>query len=218
MRVPGNDTPDYYRPDDRAEKAPRVRRVGSAEMSRVPRPSSSLVSFWAVTIFGVLLVGDTLVGFHWVAFFTWLFPSAFVVWVLWVLLYRPIILFDANHVVIINPLRIVDAPWAHVTAVRQRLQLMLDLDDGKTVTCWASPFPDKPGRRRPSSYGVPGGVAQAARQDFARPLESARVAAKTKHVDSREPDVPVVRRWDFPAIIVGAVLVVACVIEFAIIH
>lgn len=185
-------------------------------MSRVPRPTSSLVSFWAVTIFGALLVGDTLVGFHWVSFFEWLFPTALVVWLLWILLYRPIILFDAHHVVTVNPFRIIDAPWRHVTAVRQRLQIMLDLDDGKTVTCWATPFPEKPGRRRPSSIGMITNVAP--RADVMRPLQAAVANAQASRSLPGVEDVPVSRRWDLVAIVIGAVLIVACVIEFAIIH
>ncbi len=201
--------------DERPTVRSRPERPSTAEMSRVPRPMSSLVGFWAVAIFAALLVGDTLVGLHWVAFFTWLAPAALVVWLLWLLLYRPIILFDTTRVVTINPFRIIEAPWAHVTAVRQRLQIMLDLDDGKTVTCWASPFPEKPGRRRPSSFGTRGG--EPSRVDFARPLESMRIGALASAVDRKEQQ-PITRRWDWVAIGIGGLLIVACAIEFAIVH
>ena len=201
--------------DERPVVKTRSERRSTAEMSRVPRPLSSLIGFWAVAIFAALLVGDTLVGLHWAAFFTWLVPAALVVWLLWLVLYRPIILFDNSHIVVVNPFRIVEAPWGHVTAVRQRLQIMLDLDDGKTVTCWASPFPEKPGRRRPSSYGTGGGPPS--RVDFSRPLESMRLGALASSVDRKE-ERPITRRWDWVAIGIGGVLILACVIEFAIVH
>ena len=166
-------------------------------MTTVPRPSSSLVAFWALLGIGVLYVGDSLVRGDAHVFLLALAPVGLIVWAAWLFLYRPRVSFDRERVVIVNPGRIITAPWQRVSAVRQRFQILLDLDDGTTVTCWGSPFPEKPGRRR----------GEATVQIVA-PLEAARA-----QVVGRASEAPTERRWDLVPLGIGALLIVLCIAE-----
>ncbi len=180
----------------------RVPQGGSA-LSSVPRPQSSLVAFWAAVGIAVVLVGDSLIQGD-LTFVARSAPlAALGVWVLWVILYRPRIAFGAERVVVHNPGRVIDIPWARASAVRQKLQIVIELDDGSSVTCWGSPFPDKPGRVRPTA-------ATRRAADVAAPLEAARAAA-----GGGAADRPVSRRWDTPALVIGGVLVVASILAIA---
>lgn len=172
-------------------------------MVAVPRPGSSLVAFWAVVAVAVLLVGEALLQGDLRVFAEAVAPAALVIWIIWMIVLRPHIAFDADHVVVTNPGRIIEIPWQRAVEVRQRLQIVIDLDDGSTVTCWGSPFPEKPGRRR--------ATAESRREaDVAGPLEDARRAANL-----RQRDAQVVRRWDAVSLAVGAACVVLCIAVFA---
>jgi hypothetical protein len=178
----------------------------SKATATVPRPSSSLIAFWAVVAVGVLFLGDSIVRGNGHVFALGFAPVALVVWAVWMALYRPRISFDSDHVVVLNPGRVLDIPWQRVSVVRQRFQVLLELDDGSTVTCWGSPFPEKPGRARPDPH-----ARDTTRGSVVGPLEAARSRAA-----DRDPDAPVVRGWDQVPLIVGGALMAACVVELAI--
>jgi hypothetical protein len=172
-------------------------------MTTVPRPSSSLIAFWAVLGVAVLFLGDSVVRGNWHVVSLAVAPIGLIVWAAWIFLYRPRISFDRDTIVVVNPGRILEIPWQRVSGVRQRFQILLELDDGSTVTCWGSPFPEKPGRYRPtpeSRRATGGGIVE--------PLDAARVRA-----EGRSIDVAVVRRVDLLPDLVGGVLVVICVFE-----
>lgn len=177
-------------------------------MATVPRPSSSLVAFWAVAAVGVLFLGDSIVRGNWHVFSLAVAPVGLIVWAAWMILYRPRVSFSPVVVVVINPGRVTTVPWQRVRAVRQRFQIVLDLEDGTSLTCWGSPFPEKPGRFRPgpSANQMAGGL-------IAGPLESARVNAR-----GRSSDAPIERRWDLAPLVVGAALALVCVVEVATAH
>ena len=176
-----------------------------ATLSAVPRPQSSLVAFWAIVGVAVIFVGDALVQGQ-LTFFVRSLPIAgLILWALWMILYRPRITFGPEHAVVVNPGRIIEVPWGHATAVRQKLQIIIDLDDGTSVVCWGSPFPDKPGHIRPT-------IASRRAADVAGPLESARLAFN----DRGPGNDPVSKRWDIIPIVVGVALAFATVIDFAV--
>jgi hypothetical protein len=173
-------------------------------MTVFPRATSTLFSFWAVVGFAALLVGDALVRGSWHVLALSVAPAALAVWAAWMLLFRPSIRFDTDRVVTVNPGRVIEVPWQRVVIVRQRPQLVLELDDGSRVTCWGSPFPEKPGRRpRDASKR-----RDSAAGDVVGTLEAARSGAR-----STTPDAMVSRRWDVVPLLGGAVLAVACLIE-----
>jgi hypothetical protein len=178
-------------------------------MVTVPRPSSSLVAFWAVAVLGVLFVGDTIIRADWLGLALAIAPVALVVLASWMVLYRPRVSYDAVRVVVVNPLRSVSLPWQRVTSVRQRFQILIELDDGSTLTCWGSPFPEKPGRTRPdpSKRSFPGA-------EIVGPLEAARSRAAGRPVGTTGTSATTIHR---PVVLLsgGSVLFVACVLEFA---
>ena len=180
-------------------------QANPTETTSVPRPGSSLVSFYAVVLIAVVLVGDSAINGEWRTVEVTLAPALLVVWAAWILLFRPSIRFDRETVTVHNPLRVIRVPWARVSAVSQRFQVVLELDDGKKVTCWGSPFPEKPGARRQTPARA--GRALLA-TDVASKLESARASVR-----SGSSDTQVVRRFDLVAVVVGAIVLLACAVE-----
>jgi hypothetical protein len=174
-------------------------------MATVPRPSSSLVAFWAVAAVGALFLGDSVVRGNWHVFGLAVAPVGLIVWAALLFLYRPRVSFDAERIVVVNPGRIITVPWQRVSGVRQRFQILLELADGSTLTCWGSPFPEKPGRSRPD----PGTRTMTGGQIIG-PLEAARARSV-----GRPGEEPINRRWDLVPLIVGGALLVACVVELA---
>jgi hypothetical protein len=179
--------------------------TGWNELTAIPRPTSSLVAFWVLTGFCILLVGDAAVQGDWRLFGLAVAPGGLLVWLGWLILYRPEVRFDSRRVVVVNPGRTSEIPWRHVTEVSQRLQIVVELDNGRKVTAWGSPFPEKPGLRRP----VPG---DRKRRVPGAELEGAFDASRGA-IAGRDEDAPVVRRWDALPLLVGGVLVAASLIE-----
>lgn len=123
------------------------------------------------------------------------------------ILYRPQIRIGEDALVVVNPGRIVEVPWQRIRSASQRFQVVVDLDDGRHVTCWGSPFPEKPGTRRMSPA-----EARRARpgREIASTIEAARDSAA-----ATESDAPVRRHWDVVPLAIGAALVVGCIVEAA---
>lgn len=181
-------------------------------MKRVPRASSSLFAFWALTGFAVILVGDAVLRLDWHLVLVAVAPAGLLVWAAWLFLYRPEIRFDGDRVVTVNPGRTIEVPWSHVSRVEQRPQLVLELTDGSRVTCWGAPFPEKPGLHRPVTSSR---RSSSARRDVVGVLEAQRYAALERTPPSPGAHGPVLRRWDRRSLILGGILVVAALVIFA---
>jgi hypothetical protein len=187
----------------------------ASAVTSLPKAGSSLVAFWAVVVVAVILVGDAVIRSSWNIVSLSIAPAAFAVWAAWMLLFRPVITCDSAGLTTVNPGRIVRVPWQRVAAIRQRPQLVIELDDGSRVTCWGSPFPDKPGYR-PSPARSRHESGQDARRapestDVVRLLEAARSAAPADGAT-----VAVSRRFDLVPLSIGALLVLGCAVEFVI--
>jgi hypothetical protein len=178
-------------------------------MTSVPRPGSTLAAFWVLTGFGALLLGDALARGDLRLFCLSLAPAGLVVWLGWVLLYRPEIRFDSTRVIVVNPGRIHDIPWERVSEVHQRLQITVETDDGKRTTCWGSPFPEKPGLRR-STRG------ERRLREPGDALVGAHDASRRNVSSTKSTGVPIMRRWDVLPLAVGAVFAIACAVELLI--
>lgn len=168
------------------------------------RSQATAATFWtAAVVTAVLVLGGFFEG-DWQAGAAALAPGALIVWGCWVLLYRPMVRFDDDCVVAVNLGRVVEIPWRRVTAVRQRYQLVFDLDDGSHVACWGGPMSAKPvsPRRR--------GSAATSSATIAATLESVRASAAQRATDAAPP---VVRRWDLLALAIGAALVVVVALQ-----
>lgn len=164
-----------------------------------------MVSFFAVVVVAVVLLGDSALNGDWVTVIVTAAPTLLVLWGGWILLFRPSIRINRDQVVVHNPLRVITVPWSRVTAVSQRFQVVLELDDGKHVTCWGSPFPEKPGARRQTPQRAGRALIST---DIASKLETARSGARKSPAGA-----PVLRRWDVVPVIVGCILVIACAVE-----
>ncbi|MGN6502543.1 MAG: hypothetical protein ACTHKX_06530, partial [Pseudolysinimonas sp.] len=117
--------------------------------------------------------------------------AALVVWAAWLLLLRPSIRVLPDRAVVVNIGRITEIPWGRVVDIRRRLQLILDLDDGRSVEAWGSPFVSK--RAKPGE-------------------DTALTALRSAWNAAPAAESAVVRRPDLPALVACAVAVVAAVI------
>ena len=170
----------------------------------VLRSVGSQVGFWIGVAILVVVVGTPIVRADWRVLAFVVAPALLLAWLLWMVLYRPSLRYDAERAVIVNIGRVHVIPWARVTAVRQRLGLEFELDTGRRVTAVGVPPPRRPGnveslldRRTRPAY------------DFHRDaqlLDGVRQAA---------PPGPgsVVSRWDIIPLAIGALLVAAVVVE-----
>jgi hypothetical protein len=147
--------------------------------------------FGLVAAGAVLLTGDALVKGAWDAAARTAGVAAVVVWAAWLLLLRPSIRVRPDRAVVVNVGRITEIPWSRVVDIRRRLQLILDLDDGRSVEAWGSPFVSK--RATPGE-------------------DSALTALRSAWSSAASSDAAVVRHPDVPALVAGAAAVIAAVI------
>jgi hypothetical protein len=168
------------------------------------RAGSSFVTFVVVAAAMVLLLGSVLLRGSWTEIAHFGGPVVLVVWVAWLLLVRPSIRIEQDRAVVVNVGRIIEVPWARTVDVRRRLQLILDLDDGRRVECWGSPFP----RRR-----MVGREPQTTEDDPAlAAVRSAWMSWQTGQAPAAGEGRPVIRRMDTTALAIGAGAVVLAAI------
>ncbi|MFJ4294751.1 PH domain-containing protein [Curtobacterium sp. NPDC089689] len=154
-----------------------------------------------VAVLALFLLGDAAVRGSWDVVLRSVGPLGALVWVLWVLTFRPHIRIDADTVTVVNPLRRTEVPWGAVEDVRMRFQIVLDLVGGRRLTCWGGPSLPRP---KPARRGEPRVLRQP--DEF--------VVLRDRWSERREgsPDGPVTRGWDVPALASGVVVVVLCVV------
>ncbi len=170
----------------------------------VMRSTSSAAVFWVGAAVMVVLIGTPLLRADWRLFAFAIAPALLLAWALWIVLYRPAVRYDASRAIVINIGRTHVLPWHRVTGVRQGLGVEFQLGGGGVVKAVGVPPPRRPGnvaslfdrRTRP--------VYDLTRN--AEILDSVRVAAAPG-------DEPVASRWDILPLTIGAVLIVAVVVE-----
>src|SRR3954453_23939601 len=111
----------------------------NAARGRTLRPVSAGVAFWLAVVIGAWAVFDAarvdpIEGLRWGS------AAATILWVLWVVLWRPSIRISDDAIDVVNALRTWTIPWSRVQDVESRLQYVIVLDDGRAVTAWGSPF------------------------------------------------------------------------------
>jgi hypothetical protein len=171
------------------------------------RSAGSVVAFWVGAVVMLAVVGIPAVQADWRLFWLLLAPALFLSWLFWIVLYRPAVHYDRSRAVVINVGRKHILPWGHVTYLRQGISLMFDLDAGKTVQAWGVPAPRQPGI-------IAGAIDRRTRptQNFhhdADVLDGVRLSAPAA-------SDPVVATWDIIPLVIGAVLVLALLVELAI--
>jgi len=190
----------------------------------VLRALMSMIAFWVVIVVAAFFVGDALIRGRWSTGLRAAGVLLFVIWALWVFLYRMSIVVDRNAVTVRNLLRFTRIPWAQIADFDRRYQVRVILHDGTAVDCWGSPFPGRTAARRSSGSTIPGagmntgwrGITSDA-PDSARPpttapdptLETLRaLGGSAAPGTSRE----VTRGWDVPAVLIGVACAVCALI------
>jgi hypothetical protein len=170
------------------------------------RSVSAVITFWVGAAVMLVVVGIPLVQADWSLLRFLLGPALLLTWLFWIVLYRPAVHYDQARAVVVNIGRTHVLPWGHVAHLRQGIGLMFDLDAGKTVQALGVPAP-----RRSGIIGSAIDRKTRPTQEFhhdADVLDGVRAAAP-------ESSEPVTATWDTVPLVVGAVLVVAVVLEFA---
>lgn len=153
----------------------------------------------------MLLLVDAGVRGSWDVVLTAVGPLAVLLWVLWVLTWRPSVQLDDEALVVVNPLRLTRVPWGEVADVRLRWQIVVETTEGRKVQCWGGPSLPRP---KPVRRGEPRVLPQA--PEMAVLLD--RWAARR---DAGAAGGPVLRGWDRPALLVGAGTVALLVISLS---
>lgn len=181
----------------------------SPRHSYVVRDTVTSVVFWLGTALGVVLVGDPILRGDGALFAATAPFVALALWLLFVVIFHPHIRYDEERAVVTNIGRVHDLPWSRVVTVRQNLNLGFELDDGRRIS--AVGVTAARGRGLILSGLTKGKLGVGSEEfhqhaDALRPLQEA--AART--------DAPVVSRWDTVPLAIGAVLVVAVIIDLVV--
>ena len=174
--------------------------------SYVVRDTGISVAFWLVTAVGVVLVGAAVVrGDIWQLVVTASIVGL-VVWALAMVLFHPHVRYNDAGVVVTNIGRIHEIPWTRVAAVRQSLNLIIELDDGRRIRASGVTAP----RDRGLIMGtLTRGKLGAGSLEFHKYADALRLLQE----GAAKSDAPIVSRWDTRWLAVGAVLVLAVVVE-----
>ncbi|MES2170682.1 MAG: hypothetical protein V4479_08170 [Actinomycetota bacterium] len=168
------------------------------------RSGSSAVVFWIGAVVLTIVVIVPLVSGQLRLFAFAILPALFLIWALWIALYRPAVRYDSHRAVVVNLGRTHVLPWPQVTRVRQGIGLQFELVRGGHITAVAVPPPRRTGNVA-SFFDRRTRPVQDVTRD-AELLESVRLAAAPG-------DDPVVSRWDLIPLAIGVLLIVAAVIE-----
>ena len=156
-----------------------------------------MVAFAFIAVAVSVLLGDAAVRGSWSGAARGAGPAALVVWAGWMLLVRPSIRVLPDRAIVINVGRITEVPWERVVDIRRRLQLIFDLDSGRSLEAWGSPFLSKRSTARTPAVADPA-------------LDVVRGAWMSRHEGE---DAPVVRRPDTVALVLGGAAVVAALLS-----
>ena len=175
--------------------------------SYLVRDTGTSIAFWLVVAVGVLLVADSVSrGDVWKMAATASIVGL-VLWALGMLLFHPHIRYDETRIVVTNIGRIHEIPWDRVAAVRQGLNLSLELDDGRRIGAVGVTAPRDRGLIAGTLTRKTLGAGSLDFHKYADALRLIQDGAPTS-------DSPIVSRWDTRALALGAALAIAVVVVF----
>jgi hypothetical protein len=183
-----------------------------AEREFVMRDTSLVVFFWigvAALVASLVLFGTPLLGGTWSFLPIGLPPALFVSWVLWFVLFRPQLRYTSAHAIVINMGRVYEIPWHEVAHVRQRLALVFELVNGKTVQA--------AGVSAPRGPGVIVGSVTGRLVDGSPHFNQNADALEAVRGSAAPTDAVLVSRWDTVPLIVGGALLLLTVIDLALV-
>lgn len=181
---------------------------GAPSHSYVLRDTGMAVVFWLAVAGSAYLLIDAAVRSEWAVFATTAGIVGFALWVLWMTLFHPHVRSSEHRVVVTNIGRVHDIPWARVAAVRQQLNLVFELDDGRTIRALGVTARRDRGLVLGTLTGGRAGVGSGRFHESRDDLERLRAA-------STPSDEPAVSRWDTVPLVIGAVLTLAFVVDIA---
>ncbi|PZQ88105.1 MAG: hypothetical protein DI534_11560 [Leifsonia xyli] len=180
------------------------RRSSSADHSYLLRDTSSTVIFWvAVGIMALLLADFAFIG-EYELLATAVPFMLFLGWAIWVLLLRPRVRYDTERARVISFFRSYQLPWPQVAAVRQRLNLLFELEDGRVIVAYAV-------TASRGSGAIVRTLTGRLRDD---PSVFTRTSDDLEEVrrNARPSDEQVLARWDAVPIVLGIVTTTAAVV------
>lgn len=124
-------------PDHSADEAPAARRSDDRFVRIRTRSSWWIWGFLAILT--VFFLGDAVVRGAWGFVLLALPWMALVLWGTWVVLVRPSVTLRPDRLVVHNVFRVHDIPWAAVSRLTDRFQLVVELADGRTLVSWGAP-------------------------------------------------------------------------------
>ncbi|WEG07533.1 PH domain-containing protein [Microbacterium horticulturae] len=191
----------------------------------VLRAVMSTVVFWVVVVVAAFFVSDALIRGRWSTGLRAVGVLLFVLWALWVFLYRMSIVVDQHAVTARNLLRDTRIPWGLIADFDRRYQVRVILHDGTAVDCWGSPFPQRTvsnrsqGSRRPGTgtdvewKGVTSEAPHTIRSSPAQgPDPTVELLRALGASAAPGPSGEVRRGWDTPALLIGAACAVCALI------
>lgn len=107
---------------------------------------------------------------------------------------------DPSGVRVQNLLRCTFVPWSRVTRIAMRWLIVLTMDDGTVLTCFAGPARTRP--RRLGPYGQ--------REEAAEELDVLATLRRMRGESTAPADAAIRRSWDKPAVIVLLALCLWC--------
>jgi hypothetical protein len=177
--------------------------------SYVLRDTFTSVVFWFAVALGVVLAGDSLIRGDFARFATTAPIVGLVLWTLWMLLLHPHLRYDDHRAVVTNIGRVHVLPWSRVIAVRQNLNLSFELDGGRRIRATGVTAPRDRGL---VLAGLTRGKMGVNSTDFHHNAD----ALRPMQAAAKPSDDPVVSRWDVVPLAIGAVLVVAVLVDLAV--
>lgn len=147
-------------------------------------------------------IGETLLLAPWILL---------VLWLVYVTLYASHISIGRDGAVVQNYLRRTSLPWARVSDIRMRWQVVFTLSDGSEVKAYGGPIAGRPARVGPRSGAGAGRRVPPALREVGVIQET----WEAERADSpRGSDVS--RGWDIPALIALGVIVAGAVVAVVI--
>lgn len=174
--------------------------------SYVLRDLGMATVFWIAVGGSALLLGDTVLRADWGAFAATAGILGFALWVLWMVLWHPHVRYRADRVTVTNIGRVHVLPWSRVAAVRQRLNLVFELEDDRSIRALGVTAKRDRGLVMGGLTQGRAGVGSGRFHDDSDELERVRLEAP-------KSDEPAESRWDVVPLAIGAVLAVVFVVD-----
>ena len=180
----------------------------SPKHSYVLRDTGMAVVFWLAVAGGAYLLIDAAVRSEWSVVAHTAGIVLFALWVIWMMLFHPHVRSTEAGVTVTNVGRVHAFPWSRVVAIRQHLNLVFELDDGRRIRTLGVTAKRDRGLVLGTLTGGRAGVGSGRFHDDRDDLERLRIAAAAT-------DAPIVSRWDAIPLAIGAVLTLAFVVDIA---